>query len=704
MIRLPSLFWLAIMAMFAVASPAIPQAFTGAELSHRSTGSGASDFTLSQNGYVGTYFTLDNDGPVTLTVEASGSTNDAVSPHMNIVIADTKAGFDVASGFTNYEHTYNLPAGTYFVRTEFNNDVPSANRQLTVRSLNIAGATSVSNVTDALTNNANSLAAADTYIENFRKGPNSISVPGLAPGSVVNAKLKRHAFNFGTAVPNSFTDTFLINNPAPGSNAANFQEKLATSRFNSLTPENAGKWDANEGNGSVGSRDSLTSNAVNPNGGPNIPYMDRISDYAEENGMRFRAHNLIWGPNNQQPPWVVAMLNNPNGIDTYNASTNPHGTNLTNRDALFSNLVAPAGTPNAGEKSEIHERIQYYIRDRAQRYYEIDVYNESYHTGSNTPGSNNYWDIFQPSGIASIYKESKDAIAAAGASAKVYINEYNVLQNEGGDSYANWYMRHYETLQNAGRAQYGQDVVDGIGFQYYASSSGSGAHSPSRIYAVMQNLAVHGLPMHLTEFGISPGTTDQNTQANILSDALRLVFGMPDTTGFTMWNFWAGAVWSGAPNGVLYNTDWSIRPAGTAWNALQDQWTTELELEVGPSGTIDFTGFYGDYEVTTVTPGDYNGDGMVDMADYVVWRKLDGQSTPLLNRDTANSGPISAADFDVWRKNFGRSAPAGSGSGASTNIPEPAACVMLLVAALGYAVAPMRSARHTPFAEAARSG
>ena len=94
--------------------------------------------------------------------------------------------------------------------------------------------------------------------------------------------------------------------------------------------------------------------------------------------------------------------------------------------------------------------------------------------------------------------------------------------------------------------------------------------------------------MHLTEFGISSGTTDPTTQANILSEALRLVFGMPETTGFTMWGFWAGAVWSGTPNGVLYNSDWTIRPTGTAWNNLQNQWNTDLALEVGPDGTIDF--------------------------------------------------------------------------------------------------------------------
>ena len=51
--------------------------------------------------------------------------------------------------------------------------------------------------------------------------------------------------------------------------------------------------------------------------------------------------------------------------------------------------------------------------------------------------------------------------------------------------------------------------------------------------------------------------------------------------------------------------------------------------------------------------GDYNEDGSVNAADYVVWREHDGQTFALPNRDTANAGPISAADYNSWRKNFG---------------------------------------------------
>jgi hypothetical protein len=57
--------------------------------------------------------------------------------------------------------------------------------------------------------------------------------------------------------------------------------------------------------------------------------------------------------------------------------------------------------------------------------------------------------------------------------------------------------------------------------------------------------------------------------------------------------------------------------------------------------------------------GDYNGNGVVDASDYVVWRKR-------LNP--------TASDYTVWRANFGK-VGSGSGSGASLmagEVPEPA--------------------------------
>jgi T5SS/PEP-CTERM-associated repeat protein len=81
--------------------------------------------------------------------------------------------------------------------------------------------------------------------------------------------------------------------------------------------------------------------------------------------------------------------------------------------------------------------------------------------------------------------------------------------------------------------------------------------------------------------------------------------------------------------------------------------------------------------------GDYNGNGRVDAADYVVWRANVGAAT-LNNRDVNSTGVVGQADYDFWRANFGRTAVTGSAAtrSASGAIPEPASLGLLLLAAI----------------------
>jgi hypothetical protein len=68
--------------------------------------------------------------------------------------------------------------------------------------------------------------------------------------------------------------------------------------------------------------------------------------------------------------------------------------------------------------------------------------------------------------------------------------------------------------------------------------------------------------------------------------------------------------------------------------------------------------------------GDYNGNGVVDAGDYVLWRK----GGPLQNDPTPG---VQAADYTYWRSRFG--ATSGSGSSLSAAVPEPAALSLLIV-------------------------
>lgn len=82
--------------------------------------------------------------------------------------------------------------------------------------------------------------------------------------------------------------------------------------------------------------------------------------------------------------------------------------------------------------------------------------------------------------------------------------------------------------------------------------------------------------------------------------------------------------------------------------------------------------------------GDYNGDGIVNLGDYTVWRDTLGATlAPGSGADGDYSGAIDSGDYDLWRANFGSSGP---GAVVAANIvPEPATVAGVL-AVIGWGI------------------
>ncbi len=68
----------------------------------------------------------------------------------------------------------------------------------------------------------------------------------------------------------------------------------------------------------------------------------------------------------------------------------------------------------------------------------------------------------------------------------------------------------------------------------------------------------------------------------------------------------------------------------------------------------------------TALAGDYNNDGKVDAADYVLWRN-----------DPASYGGAPNG-YTTWRANFGSTSGSGSGLGSASQVPEPS-CLLLAI-------------------------
>jgi hypothetical protein len=87
--------------------------------------------------------------------------------------------------------------------------------------------------------------------------------------------------------------------------------------------------------------------------------------------------------------------------------------------------------------------------------------------------------------------------------------------------------------------------------------------------------------------------------------------------------------------------------------------------------------------VVGALPGDYNRNGVVDAADYVLWRDTLGNPvTPSSGADGNGNGTVDNGDYDVWRANFGFTVGNGGSAGIGAGVPEPASWLLVSMSAV----------------------
>jgi hypothetical protein len=111
--------------------------------------------------------------------------------------------------------------------------------------------------------------------------------------------------------------------------------------------------------------------------------------------------------------------------------------------------------------------------------------------------------------------------------------------------------------------------------------------------------------------------------------------------------------------GTFTSTDFSQAPlaAGLSWD-VQYVGKKVLLKVVGAAGV----------------PGDYNGNGVVDAADYVVWRK-----GGTLQNEVVTIGSVTPEDYTAWRARFGNTSGSGSALAGPAAVPEPNTVLLLAV-------------------------
>lgn len=516
---------------------------------------------MKANGYLGTFVVVPKPGRVVFCVRAAGK--DAV---MHIHVGDRKFVHSVnRATFEDYRSACILPVGTHAVRFELVNVRPGLESVLRVKQVQVVG-TGIK-PPDTRDMDALALKAADSYIENYRKGNVEVALVGtngkpVPAGTAVHVKLRRHAFNFGTALfgTNVENGYWLTERPAVGSDAFKYQEFVKT-HFNMIVPENAGKWAFCEN-----TRDVET-----------MGFVDMMLAFAQKNGIKARMHCVLWGQSS--PKWVENLLQT--AIEAPDSAT---------RDAAKAEL-----------RKEITERINCLVRDRAGSYVELDGINEEVH-------QDGFLKAYGHTGLAGIYDE---ILSASNGRARVYFNEFNLFQWVRGfgytDDYVNWYKDHIEKIIHSGISSANRTKI-GIGMQYYPNNDDNARkyspHSAAKIAQVLHSLSVFEYPLSLTEFAVAAGSED--VAPRFMAETMRLVFGNDQATSFLVWGFWHKQMW--AKGSAMVDDNWNLTECGKTYQQLMGirnwglrgvpVWTTDLNIKAGRDGKVNFRGFYGEYDIT----------------------------------------------------------------------------------------------------------
>lgn len=175
--------------------------------------------------------------------------------------------------------------------------------------------------------------------------------------------------------------------------------------------------------------------------------------------------------------------------------------------------------------------------------------------------------------------------AKADPQARLYLNEYDILNGKLVDAYA----EQIRLLLARGIP------VGGIGIQAHIRENISVAQMQSSI----DTLAQLGLPIKITEVSVLADTEERKSQ--ILTDLYRVAFANPAVKGITLWGFWEGAAWE--PKTALYDRQFKPLPSAIAYRKLLlEHWRTNKNGKTGNVG--DLTGiystrtFFGQYRVT----------------------------------------------------------------------------------------------------------
>jgi hypothetical protein len=207
-------------------------------------------------------------------------------------------------------------------------------------------------------------------------------------------------------------------------------------------------------------------------------------------------------------------------------------------------------------------------------------------------------------------------------------------------------------------------VGDATEFPSGTMQVGIGDSAGYRVFRVFRNFFTTRFP------------TDHTMDSNVNTDDFHTfrVAREPNSVDWLVWR-------DGIPVGYIIDSDQGA--GGEEFLQVGDGSTINIG---GPTVELDYVRFDNTGAFSPISPlllGDYNDDGVVDAADYTVWR--DGAE--LFNDETPGNQP---EDYNVWKAHFGESRDAGAGSVAGV-VPEPSSLCLVAALAVVFSMVAGRS-------------
>jgi endo-1,4-beta-xylanase len=297
---------------------------------------------------------------------------------------------------------------------------------------------------------------------------------------------------------------------------------------------------------------------------------DKASDIAwfKNKNISVRGHNLVW-PGWQYSPSDVTVSQTPAFI----------------KKRILDHITAIANYNGVGKECIDWDVIN-----------EFTTNNDYANRFAGTPGYTTGRELY-----AEIYKHTKSVMP----NAKLYTNDYIAMEAGDGTNLniPIWKQRIDEILAAGPN-------IDGIGFQGHFSSAPTGIPRVKEIMDEFWNK--YKLEAKVTEYDIS-NLVNADVQASYMRDILTICYAHPSMKGFLMWGFWDGSHWLN--NSPIYNTDWSLKPSGTAFiDQVFNKWWKDEKVVTSATGEASVRTFKGKYKVTVKYPNGSLQSEIVDLS------------------------------------------------------------------------------------------